>query len=634
MAAKTSKRKFKSELSQILHIITHSLYSNTEIFLRELISNASDAIDKLRFEGLNDDALFENDKDWKIKIAVDKEAGTITVSDNGIGMSKESIIENLGTIARSGTRAFLESLQEAQDQDRPELIGQFGVGFYSSFMVADSVTVISRQAGLPADQAVKWTSDGESDYTIQEIEKESRGTDVILHLKEDAQEFLEDWRIKKIVKQFSDFVQHPIVMDVEREEEGEKIVEEETLNSQVALWLRDKSEVEADDYNQFYRQISNNFTDPAKVIHYTAEGFSEFTVLLFIPSSRPLEMQFGDMKYGPRLYINRVLIMDNCEQLLPSYLRFVKGVVDCPDLPLNVSREMLQENPLLHRIQKHVVKSVLKGLAELMDEDYEIYREFYGHLGEILKEGLAQDWDNREKIGDLLLFESINNSAGEVISLSQYVENMPEDQSEICYLTGERRDLLENAPYLEVFKERGWDVLLLIDPIDEFVIPHLPEYQEKPLKAADDEKLESQSESEESGNAEQKEAYLPLLEALRQNLEGVKEVRLSSRLRTSASCIVNEEGAMSENMRRIMKKLNQQEMPESEKILELNPDHAVVIALKNIYEADSNDPKVQSYGQLLYDQAVIAEGSPLKNPAEFAQRVNELLIKDAEGNLS
>jgi len=634
MAAKTSKRKFKSELSQILHIITHSLYSNTEIFLRELISNASDAIDKLRFEGLNDDALFENDKDWKIKIAVDKEAGTITVSDNGIGMSKESIIENLGTIARSGTRAFLESLQEAQDQDRPELIGQFGVGFYSSFMVADSVTVISRQAGLPADQAVKWTSDGESDYTIQEIEKESRGTDVILHLKEDAQEFLEDWRIKKIVKQFSDFVQHPIVMDVEREEEGEKIVEEETLNSQVALWLRDKSEVEADDYNQFYRQISNNFTDPAKVIHYTAEGFSEFTVLLFIPSSRPLEMQFGDMKYGPRLYINRVLIMDNCEQLLPSYLRFVKGVVDCPDLPLNVSREMLQENPLLHRIQKHVVKSVLKGLAELMDEDYEIYREFYGHLGEILKEGLAQDWDNREKIGDLLLFESINNSAGEVISLSQYVEHMPEDQSEICYLTGERRDLLENAPYLEVFKERGWDVLLLIDPIDEFVIPHLPEYQEKPLKAADDEKLESQSESEESGNAEQKEAYLPLLEALRQNLEGVKEVRLSSRLRTSASCIVNEEGAMSENMRRIMKKLNQQEMPESEKILELNPDHAVVIALKNIYEADSNDPKVQSYGQLLYDQAVIAEGSPLKNPAEFAQRVNELLIKDAEGNLS
>jgi len=634
MAAKTSKRKFKSELSQILHIITHSLYSNTEIFLRELISNASDAIDKLRFEGLNDDALFENDKDWKIKIAVDKEAGTITVSDNGIGMSKESIIENLGTIARSGTRAFLESLQEAQDQDRPELIGQFGVGFYSSFMVADSVTVISRQAGLPADQAVKWTSDGESDYTIQEIEKESRGTDVILHLKEDAQEFLEDWRIKKIVKQFSDFVQHPIVMDVEREEEGEKIVEEETLNSQVALWLRDKSEVEADDYNQFYRQISNNFTDPAKVIHYTAEGFSEFTVLLFIPSSRPLEMQFGDMKYGPRLYINRVLIMDNCEQLLPSYLRFVKGVVDCPDLPLNVSREMLQENPLLHRIQKHVVKSVLKGLAELMDEDYEIYREFYGHLGEILKEGLAQDWDNREKIGDLLLFESINNSAGEVISLSQYVENMPEDQSEIYYLTGERRDLLENAPYLEVFKERGWDVLLLIDPIDEFVIPHLPEYQEKPLKAADDEKFESQSESEESGNAEQKEAYLPLLEALRQNLEGVKEVRLSSRLRTSASCIVNEEGAMSENMRRIMKKLNQQEMPESEKILELNPDHAVVIALKNIYEADSNDPKVQSYGQLLYDQAVIAEGSPLKNPAEFAQRVNELLIKDAEGNLS
>ena len=627
MAPKTSKRKFKSELSQILNIITHSLYSHPEIFLRELLSNASDAIDKLRFEGLNNESLLEDDKTYKIKIEVDEEEGTLTIRDNGIGMSRDSIIENLGTIAKSGTQAFLESLKDADSANQPDLIGQFGVGFYAAFMVADSVTVTSRMAGLSPDDAVRWTSDGQGEYTVQESSKESRGTDVTLFIKEDSKEFLESYKLREIVKQFSDFIEHPIVMDVEKTEDDETKVVEEQLNSQVALWLRDKDEISEDEYNNFYRQISNNFMDPGKVIHYSAEGFSEFTVLLYIPTNRPMEMQFGDMNFGPRLYINRVLIMDNCEQLLPAYLRFVKGVVDCPDLPLNVSREMLQENALLNRIQKHVVKNVLKGLEEMKSENFEQYFDFYTQLGEILKEGLAQDFENRERIAELLIFESIETEAGKKISLDEYIDNMPEEQSEIYFLTGESRAAIENAPHLEIFKDRGWDVLFFTDPIDEFIIPHLATYKEKSLVGADQAELE-QEESEDDTSL--KESYLPLLENLRQKLDGVKEVKLSKRLKASASCLVSEEGAIGSNMEKILKRLNpDQELPEHERILELNPKHEIVKAIKNLFEQNPEDPKIANYGKLLYDQAVIAEGSNLKDPVAFAQRLNELILKDA-----
>lgn len=628
MSSKVSKRKFKSELSQILHIITHSLYSHNEIFLRELISNASDAIDKVRFEGLSDEKLLESNKDWKIKLFADEDAGTLTVSDNGIGMSRESIIENLGTIAKSGTRAFLENVESAEKGDLPELIGQFGVGFYSSFMVADKVTVLSRLAGDLPEAGVKWISDGQNDYSVQNISKETRGTEVILHLKEDCREFLDYWRLREIVKQFSDFIEHPVVMDVEREEDGEKKLTEETLNSRIALWLRDKREIEKEDYNQFYRQISHNFSDPAKVIHYAGEGFSEFNVLLFIPSTRPFEMNFGEVKVGPRLYINRVLIMENCEELMPPYLRFVKGVVDCPDLPLNVSREMLQQDPKLLRIQKNIIKNILKTLAEMKEEQYEDYVKFYEQLGDVLKEGLAQDFSNREQVAELLLFESINTTNGEYTTLAQYVENMPEDQEEIYYLTGETRAMIENAPYLEVFKDRGWDVLLLTDPVDEFILPHFNEYQEKKLKAADKGDLDSGEKKEE--DTKLKEEFLPLLETLRQKLDEVKEVRLSSRLKESASCLVRDEGAIGAHMERLLRNLNQgEEIPKQERILELNPVHSVVVAMKEIHAKNPDDSKIEKYGKLLFDQAVLTEGSKLSDPADFVRRINELVIRDA-----
>jgi len=624
--ATVSKRKFKSELSEILNIITHSLYSNTEVFLRELISNASDAIDKVRFEGLNNEAVFEDNKEWQVKLSIDKEAGTLTVSDNGIGMDKDAIVENLGTIAKSGTKAFMENLKDAESKSLPELIGQFGVGFYSAFMVADKITVVSRIAGDPAS-AVQWESDGQGEYTIRDAEKETRGTDIILHLKEDAKDYLEDWKLKQVVKEYSDFIEYPVVMDMEIEEDGLKGTQEEVLNSQIALWLRDKSEVEAEEYNNFYKQISSDFQDPAKIIHYLGEGFTEFNVLMFIPSNRPFELQFGDQKFGPKLYIKRVLIMDHCEALLPPYLRFVKGVIDCPDLPLNVSREILQDNPLLGRIKKNVVKNILKTLADMKENEYDKYIEFYNQMGDVLKEGLAQDFENREQIADLLLLQSINTEKGKYTTFVDYVENMPEAQTDIYYLTGESRSQIENAPYLEVFKDKGWDVLLMTDPVDEFVLPHFQEYKEKALKAADKGEIESDIEVD---NTEQKQQFLPLFETLRKKLDEVKEVRLSTRLKGSPSCLVSEEGAMGAHMERIMQQMGKaDEIPQEERVLELNPEHPVVQTLQRIHGINADDPKVENYGKILYDQAVIAEGSALKDPADFTKRINEMLIRDA-----
>ncbi len=573
--------------------------------------------------------MLEGNTEWKIRIIADKNARTLTVSDNGIGMSRDSIVENLGTIAKSGTREFLERLKSADNASRPELIGQFGVGFYAAFMVADRVTVISRPPGNPS-LGVRWESDGQGEYTVEHADKPSRGTDVILHLKESEAEFLDEWRLRQVVKQFSDFIEHPVVMDVEKEnEKKEKSVVEETLNSRKALWLRSKHDITPEEYNAFYQQISNDFDPPAKVMHYTGEGVTEFRVLLFIPAHRPFELQFGEAKVGPKLYIKRVLIMDHCEALLPPYLRFVKGVVDSSDLPLNVSREMLQHNPLLEKIQKNVVKSVLKALGEMKSSEYDTYVKFFRELGDILKEGLSRDWTNREQVADLLLFESINTEAGKYTTLSQYVASMPASQHDIYYLTGENRSLLEHAPYLEVFRDKGWDVLLMTDPIDEFVLPSLPEYKEKKLKAADKGDVDADPDQK-SRNQELQREFVPLFEILRKNLEEVKEIRLSTRLKESASCLVSEEGTMGAHMERLMQRIGQREdLGRSQRILELNPDHPVVQALKQLHQSRPDDPRIVNYGRLLYEEAVIAEGSKLKDPAAFTRRINELLIKDA-----
>jgi molecular chaperone HtpG len=626
--ATVETRAFKSELKQVLHLITHSLYSHKEIFLRELISNACDAIDKVRFNSLRNDPLLEGDRDWKIRLAADPAAGTLTVSDNGVGMTREEIIENLGTIARSGTRAFLDSLKQVDEAARLELIGQFGVGFYSAFMVADRVTVVSRAAGQSA--AVRWVSDGLGEFTVEAAEKASRGTDVTLHMKEDEKEFLQPWRLRAVVKQFSDFIEHPIVMDAERKGEGDAgVPAEETLNSRKALWLRSRSDVTAEEHNAFYRQIANDFEDPARVIHYAAEGALDFKALLYIPRHKSFELQFAEAKAGPKLYVNRVQIMDHCEQLLPAYLRFVKGVVDCSDLPLNVSREVIQHSPLLEKIQKSLVKNILAALEDLKAGDYDTYVQVFLELGGILKEGLARDRDHRVQIADLLLFQSLKTEPGTYTTLAKYQESMPADQDGIYYLAGEQRSALEHSPSLEVFRHKGWDVLLLTDPIDEFVFPHLGDYKGKPLKAADRSAPELPAEDAQKAELAAG-AFQPLLQAVKGLFADLKDVRLSRRLKESAACLVADEGDMGANMERLLQKLGRTDLGgPAQRVLELNPDHPAVQGLQKLHQADPADPRVAAFAQLLHDQAVLAEGSRVADPGSFARHINDLIAKDA-----
>jgi molecular chaperone HtpG len=622
--ASSEKLEFKTELKQLLHLITHSLYSNKEIYLRELISNASDAINRIKFNSLAHEDVLEGDKDWKIKIILDKEKGTLTVSDNGIGMNREAAVENLGTIAKSGTRAFLENLKQANAAQRPDLIGQFGVGFYSAFMVADKVTVISRMAGDP-NQGVRWESDGQGEYTIETVEKPRRGTDVILHLKESEKEFLDPYTVRRIVRKFSDFIEHPVVMDVEREDENKnKTVAEETLNSRKAIWLRNKSEVTPQEYSEFYKQIAADDKEPARVIHYTAEGNNEFRVLLFIPAHRPFEFNWGEPKSGLRLYIQRVLIMERCEELLPLYLRFVKGVVDSTDLPLNISRELLQQNPMLEQMRKNITKRVLDSLDDMKNSEYEKYVAFFEELGAVLKEGVSRDWANRQKVADLLLFESMKTEKGKYVTLQQYVDAMPAEQKEIHYLIGESRELLEHSPYLEAFRARGEDVLLLTDPIDEFMIPSLHEFKGKKLQAADRGELPAEKKTED-------ERFRKLFDHLKSKLPEVSDVRLSSRLKESAACLVAGEGEVSAHMERLMQRLGRgEEIGEAKRVLELNGEHPAVTALRELYEKTPDDPRVEQYARLFYDQAVISEGSKVKDPTAFARRINDLLVKDAK----
>ncbi len=616
---------FKTELKQLLHLIIHSLYSHKDIFLRELISNASDAIDRARFQGLTHPEILEGNEEWKIKLTAEEAAGTLTISDNGIGMSRETIVEQLGTIARSGTREFLESLRRAEAQERPELIGQFGVGFYAAFMVADRVLVRSRPAGGGADEGVQWESDGQGTFSVEPYARPMRGTDVILHLKPDDREYLQSWRLRQLVKKYSDFVAHPIVIDVEKEEGGQKKTVEETLNARKAIWLRNRSEVTQEEYNEFYKHLSHDTHEPLRTIHFSAEGQIEFKALLYLPSHRPFDLMFGDSNKGVQLYIQRVFILDDAETLLPRYLRFVRGVVDSPDLPLNVSREILQHSAPLEKIRSNLVNKVLGTLDELRRKDFEQYAAFYRELGTFIKEGAYQDYANKQRLADLLLFESTRTDPGKLTTLADYVERMPGEQTEVYYLAGEGRQVLDASPHLEGYRARGWEVLLVTDPADEIVIEALHEYKGKHLKAIDRSAADAEGISE-----ERKAEFRPLLDYLKAKLPGLKDARLTSRLKESAVCLVSDEGAMSANLERLMRRLQREEAPvPAQRILEVNPEHPVIRAVQALHARDAGDARLNGYARLLYDEALVAEGSRVHDPLDFAKRLNELIVAGA-----
>ncbi len=649
MSAK--RRKFKTEVQQLLDLVIHSLYSNKEIFLRELISNASDAIDRARFESLSDAGILENDPEWKIKLTADKEAGTLTVSDNGIGMGPDEIDDCIGTIANSGTRQFIERLKQEKQALTPELIGQFGVGFYSAFMVADKVVVVTRKAGGAPDSALRWESDGSGTYTVEEATREGRGTDVTLHLKEDAAEFLEEWRLRKIVKKFSDFVEHPVCMDirreeVERDEDGKPVkdaeptvtVTEETLNSRKAIWQRPKNEITEADYNEFYKHVSHDFTDPLETIHWTAEGHTEFRALVYIPAQAPFDLFMPESRHrGVQLYVRRVFITDNCEELVPSHFRFLRGVVDSSDLPLNVSRELLQEDRNLRLIRKNLVKKVMDTLAGMLEKNRDKYITFWRAFGPVLKEGVSSDFEHREKLQDLLLFTSSTTEKDQYTTLAEYVARMPEGQKDIYYLTGENRAQVAQSPHLEAFRAKGYEVLFLTDPIDEWVVQGLHTYSKKALKsvAKGDIDLDSEDEkkAKEDTRKQAEEAHKGLVGKMKELLgDKVKEVRLSRRLTESACCLVADEHGMGTHMEKIMRAMNQ-DVPPARRILELNPDHPVVDVLQQLFDRNPEDAQVGEFTDLLYDQALLTAALPVEDPLAFARRISNLMAAQGQANL-
>jgi molecular chaperone HtpG len=626
--------EFKTEVKELLDLMIHSLYSHKEVFLRELISNSSDAIDKARYESLTDSGILEDAGEWKIRITADKDAKTLTVSDNGIGMTRDETIEALGTIARSGTKEFLAALQSKEMRDKPELIGQFGVGFYSSFMIADRVTVISRKAGHKGKKAVKWESKADGAFTVDDVEKETVGTDVILHLREEETKYLDEWEIRKVITKYSDYIEHPVVMEVEREKESElqkgtkiKVREEETLNSRKAIWLREKSEVTEDDYNEFYRHISHDFGDPAKTIHYRAEGTSEFAALLYIPSRAPYGISFKDYKVGPALYVKRVQIMDHCEELIPPYLRFVKGVVDSSDLPLNISREMLQSNRQVEIIRKNITKKVLDTLTDMHRGEYEKYVGFYREFGKIVKEGIHYDFSRREQIADLLLFQSTKTGPDSYTTLQKYLDGMKPGQEHIYYITGAARDEALNSPYLEAFTERDYEVLIMLDDIDDFIMGDLNEYKGKKVRSAIKGDI-SLDKTEETAREKAKEKFRNLLDYIKERLKNeIKDVRLSGRLKDSVCCLVTDEGGIDPKMESLLRAMGQQ-VPASKRILEINPSHPVVEVMNAAMEKDGRNPLLQEYTDLLYNEALLLEGSKPKDPAAFTKVISRLMLEN------
>ncbi|HEY8606208.1 MAG TPA: molecular chaperone HtpG [Noviherbaspirillum sp.] len=622
---------FQAEVKQLLQLMIHSLYSNKEIFLRELISNASDAADKLRFEAINNAGLYENDPELRIRITFDKAARTITIADNGIGMSREDAIEHLGTIAKSGTKEFFSRLSGDQQKDAA-LIGQFGVGFYSAFIVADRITVESRRAGLPADQGVRWESAGEGDFSVEPIEKASRGTDIILHLREGEDELLSVWKLKSIIRKYSDHISLPILMQKEEwdADKKETVVKDEfeTVNQASALWTRSKSDITPEQYEEFYKHVSHDFEAPLAYTHNRVEGRSEYTQLLYIPARAPFDLWDRNKRGGIKLYVKRVFIMDDAEQLMPVYLRFVKGVIDSADLPLNVSREILQESRDVRVIRDGSTKRVLSLLEELANSDDQAqkdkYATFWKEFGQVLKEGIGEDQANKERIAKLLRFSSTHtDSDAQTVSFGDYIGRMKEGQDKIYYVTAETYAAAKNSPHLEIFRKKGVEVMLLTDRVDEWMLSFLHEVEGKELVSVakgdlDLGKLEDEAEKKQHEQTESE--YKDLVEKMKTALSGkAKDVRVTFRLTDSPACLVADENELSGNLLRMLKAAGQN-APESQPILEINPDHPLVQRLK--YE----EAKFDDWSHLLFDQAALAEGGNLADPAGFVKRLNEMLL--------
>ncbi|MBN2035904.1 MAG: molecular chaperone HtpG [Chitinispirillaceae bacterium] len=625
-AAESSRQSltFQTEAMQILNLMIHSLYTHKEVFLRELISNASDALDRLRFEALTDSSLMGSETDLAIRIKLDNKAKTITISDNGIGMSRQEVIDNIGTIARSGSKAFLEKLTGDQKTDS-NLIGQFGVGFYSVFMVAARVKLVTKRAGLE-ESAIVWESTGEKEYSLEETTKAGRGTEITVYLKEDASEYAQYWNIKSLIKKYSDFIAFPIYLP---DEKGK----DEIINQTKPIWLRSASEVTKEQYEEFYQQALAGFDKPLATIHGKAEGVAEYSSLLYIPTSSPFDLFSLERKHGVKLYVKRVFIMDNCKELLPEYLRFVKGVVDSEDLPLNVSREILQQNPLVERIRKALVSKILSRLADMAQNEPDTYKTFWKTYGPVIKEGVHTDPENKEKLLELLRFQSSLGTKEDYISLKHYVGRMRQDQKEIYYIGGDSREIVEKSPHLEIFKAKSIEVLYMLDPIDEWIVPDIYTYDGKKFKSVTQGDLDLGDLVKEEKDAQKKaeSAYKKFSERVKNILaDSVKDVRITTRLKDSPACLVSEENAMGSHMEKIMKAMGQ-EVPVAKRILEINGDHPIIANLNTRYQKDPKDSELEEWVRLVYEQALIAEGQMVPDPLAYSKRVNSLLIKASAG---
>ena len=639
MTAEATKETlgFQTEAKQLLHLMINSLYSNREIFLRELISNASDAIDKLRFAALTDDAILEGQGDYEIRVEVDKEAGTITISDNGIGMTRDEVVDNLGTIAKSGTAAFLESLTGDQQKDS-QLIGQFGVGFYSAFIVAERVEVHTRKAGEPKSAGVLWESHGESEFSIAELPRDERGTSIRLFLKPDCTEFADDWRVRSVIKKYSDHISVPVRMlkqappgSDDEAETGETNIEQptwETVNEATALWTRSRSEISDDEYKAFYKHVSHDFDEPLTWSHNRVEGKLEYTSLLYVPRRAPFDLWNRDAARGLKLYVQRTFIMDDAEQFLPLYLRFMRGVVDSNDLPLNISREILQQHPSVDSMRSALTKRALDMLAKLAKSEPEQYATFWNEFGQVLKEGPAEDFGNKEKIAGLLRFSTTHtDSEAQDQSLTDYVERMQEGQDKIYYVVAENFNTARRSPHLEVFRKRGIEVLLLSDRVDDWLMSHLQEFDGKTFQDVARGELDEDIASEEEKAEREKlqEESKALVERMKQTLDvEVADVRASARLTESPACLVVGEFDMGAQMRRIMEAAGQP-VPESKPTLEINPGHPLITLLDN----EQDEARFADLARVVFDQALLAEGGQLKDPAAYVERLNGLLLKMA-----
>ena len=622
MAVDTHKETlgFQAEVRQLLDLMIHSLYSNKEIFLRELVSNASDAADKLRHEALTDDKLYEDDAELNIRVAFDPKARTVTVSDNGIGMSRAEVIDHIGTIAKSGTRQFLEALTGDKSRDL-KLIGQFGVGFYSSFIVAEKVTLTTRRAGLGPEHGVRWESAGQGEYSIETVEKKTRGTEVTLHLRAGEDEFLDGFRLRSIVHKYSDHITLPIVMKAEAKDE------DETVNKASALWARPKNEITAEEYDEFYKHVGHDFEAPLAHVHSRVEGKQEYISLLYIPQRAPFDLWDREKRHGIKLYVKRVFIMDDAEQLMPNYLRFVRGVIDSSDLPLNISREILQHNRDIDAIRSGSVKKVLDLLADMAEKDKDKYAKFWSEFGRVLKEGIVEDNANRERIAGLLRFSSTHaDQETPDVALADYISRMKPEQDKIYYVTADSFAAAKHSPHLEIFRKKSIEVLLLHDRVDEWLVMHLTEFDKKPLQsvakgALDLGKLEDQEEKQQQEQAAAD--FKELIEKMKQALDGqVKDVRLTHRLTDSPACLVTDEHDIGANLERLLKAAGQK-APAGKPILEINPTHPIVTRLK----AEADAKRLDDWTRILHDQALLAEGGELADPGSFVTRLNGLLLE-------